>query len=29
MQTALDGVAGTTSGVYGFGFASFVRGDVT
>jgi len=29
MQTALDGVAGTTSGVFGFGFASFVRGDVS
>ena len=29
MQTALDGVAGTTNGVFGFGFASFLRGDVT
>jgi hypothetical protein len=29
MQTALDGVAGTTTGVFGFGFASFLRGDVT
>jgi hypothetical protein len=29
MQTALDGVAGTTNGVFGFGRASFPRGDVT
>lgn len=29
MQTALDGVSGVNSGVFGFGFASFVRGDVS
>jgi len=29
IQTALDGVAGTTTGVFGFPFASFLRGDVT
>ena len=28
MQTALDGVQGTSNGVFGFGFASFLRGDV-
>jgi hypothetical protein len=29
MQTALQGVAGQTTGVFGFGFASFLRGDVS
>ena len=29
IQTALNGVAGATTGVFGFPFASFVRGDAT
>ena len=29
IQTALQGVAGTTTGSFGFPFASFLRGDVT
>jgi hypothetical protein len=28
-QSALDGISGTTTGTYGFPFASFLRGDVT
>jgi hypothetical protein len=29
LQTALDGVGGFSTGSYGFGFASFLRGDAT